>query len=183
MSALKDYIAQWQSGDDAAYDRLFRAMYTPLCRTAFQLLSDKQLAEDVVQEFFIQLWDKKDNLNITSTVEGYMKRAVINRSLNYLKVQKNKTSDLDIDIESNRQTIDQKLEQDEHRRAINHCVGLLPERRRQVFILYRFEDMRYAAIAEQLAISVKTVEVQLRQARLALRECLRKELKDFLPMK
>lgn len=181
MNDLKKLFDQLKSGDDAAYDIIFRQSYSTLCRTANQLLADRSLAEDVVQEFFIYLWGKRRDIIIDSNPLGYLKRAVINRSINQLNSKKGKTEEINESKTPISTPADNTLERQDHKRAIDFCVDQLPTKRRQVFILYRFEELKYKEIAALLKISVKTVEAQLRQARMALQLCLktRLELKNI----
>ncbi len=170
-----DTFDRWQRGDDEAFNELFRRYYSTLCRSAYLILRDRQKAEDIVQDFFINFWGKRNTLNIHSHPEQYMKRAVINRSINYVKSEKRHvelpTDHINLAVQPSK-----GLRREDDRKAIEFCMEKLPERRRHIFILYRYEHMKYAEISEFLNLSIKTVEAHLRNARLDLRKCLEKQL-------
>ncbi len=177
MDDIIQHIKKWQSGDDACYDIIFKHYYNVSCRTAFQLTRDRQAAEDIVQEFFISFWKKRERLAITTNPDAYFKRAIINRSINYIKSRKaQQGTDTIKDIPSLSNTAT-NLHRTDDQKVIKHCIEKLTPRRRQIFTLYRLEDLKYKEIAELLSISVKTVEVQLRLARESLRACLKLNLK------
>lgn len=175
-STDQQLISSLQNGNDQAMDILFRRHYGFICRAVYRVLKDDNLAEDIAQEVFLGLWKKRQNLNITTSVQAYLKRAAINKSLNYIRDQKVKFDDEDkIPILTNNQsTTQQHLEAADLQKAIDMAIGNLPERCRIVFSLSRFEEMSYQEIADKLEISIKTVENQISKALKYLRQELRK---------
>ena len=167
-------ITSLQNGEEQAMDILFRRHYSFICRAVYRVLKDSSLAEDIAQEVFYGLWKKRENLVITSSVQAYLKRAAINKSLNYIRDQKIKFDDEDQipQLSNNQSTTQQQLEADDLQKAINEAIGNLPEKCRLVFTLSRFEEMRYREIADQLNISIKTVENQISKALKILRSTL-----------
>ncbi|MFK8102525.1 MAG: RNA polymerase sigma-70 factor [Saprospiraceae bacterium] len=151
---------------DAVIDILFRRHYSFLCNAVYRIIPDKNLAEDLVQDVFFELWKKRENLVIKSSVKAYLKRAAVNKSLNYLRDQK-ATTDVEPSmpfLQSKQTTAIQHLEGEEMSKHISAAIEKLPLRCRQVFLLSRFEAMSYQQIAEKLDISVKTVENQISKA-------------------
>jgi RNA polymerase sigma-70 factor (family 1) len=167
-------------GDKAAFEQAFRVYYQSLCNYAVPLIKDKDEAEEVVQNVFFNIWRKRGALQINSSLKSYLYRSVHNDCLNKLKHVKVKT----LYAEDYRKTAGggfnsaaDTLEAKELGLKINSAIDALPEQCGNVFRLSRFENLRYAEIAAQLEISVKTVENHMGKALKILRE----QLKDYLP--
>ena len=156
-------------------EQLFRMHYRSLCIVAKNIVGDSAAAEDVVQDMFLKIWKKKNQLNINSELKAYIFRSTVNTALNYL--DKNKRS---LSFENNKIAelpgtgIEDKdpLVQSELEELIHQTIQDLPPKCRQIFIMSRFEDMKYAEIANQLGISIKTVENQMGKALSRVREKL-----------
>lgn len=173
----KIWMKKIQSGDAKAFEMLFHQYYGHLCLFATKILNNDAAAEEVVQEFFVKLWEKKEQLSIETSVKNYLFRAVKNQCLNYIKhnfVKENyiKTKEnenqLEIDFEENYVEVDLA-------RKIKESIDSLPEKRREIFRLSREEGLKYREIAQKLNISIKTVEAQMG---LAIKN-LREKLKDY----
>jgi len=154
----------------------FKANYKALCFAANNILSDYSAAEDVVQDVFVNLLKKDDSIVINSSLKGYIFRSTINASLNYVKKVKNTISMesevMDIHHYSGEFSED-SLEQLELEESINQAINLLPPKCKAVFLLNRYEDMKYREVAEHLGISIKTVENQMGKALRRLRSHLK----------
>ena len=165
-----------RNGEAAALDELFRRYYASLCRTAIRLVRDESTAEDIVQDFFALMWTKREGLPPNTTaVSGYLRTAVRNRSLNYLRDRKRiPVGDGELpDIAADRgQQPGAVLEKEELQQRINDAIDRLPERCRLVFVMSKIEEMSHREIASGLDISVKTVENQMTRAYKFLREYL-----------
>ena len=165
-----------REGKSAALDALFRRHYPSLCRVAIRLVRDEAAAEDIVQDFFASLWTKRVRLpEEPPSVGPYLRTAVRNRSLNFLRDQKRiPSSDEEMpDLAADR-TLEPgvALEKDEQRQRINHAIDRLPERCRLIFVMSKIEHMSQREIADALGISVKTVENQMTRAYKFLRDYL-----------
>ena len=172
----KELIKLLPQHPEQVIDVLFRRHYSFLCNAIYRIIRDKNIAEDLVQDVFFELWKKKENLFIKNSVKAYLKRAAVNKSLNYIRDQK-ATVDGEVTfpfLESKQSTAVQKLEAKEMNKHITDAIENLPPRCRQVFILSRFEAMSYQQIAEKLDISVKTVENQISKALKNLRIVVQK---------
>ena len=158
-----------------SYEELFRNWYVPLCKMIFRILKDKALTEDTVQEIFVRLWEKRDELKIETSLKSYLYRAAINTAFNVLEKNKRypRLSVQDMAIEV---PVSSGVEQDIHAKEleakINATLLKLPEACREVFVLSRQEGLSYKEIAETLSISVKTVENQMGKALKVFREAL-----------
>lgn len=159
---------------EQAIELLFRMYYEKVCQAVYKIIPKEEMTEDLAQEVFYELWRKKDQLSIKSSYLAYLRRAAINKALNYLRDQKIKLDDSTTvtQLKLHAPLSDEQLEASELQEIIDQAVDQLPERCRLVFILSRFEQMSYQEIADQLGISTKTVENQISKALKMLRETL-----------
>ena len=168
-------LAALAQGEEWALDNLFRAHYTYLCQAVFRVIGDRNLAEDLVQEVFYEVWRKRATLTINQSLRAYLKRAAVNRTLNYIRDQRlivDDESAMPLEVASEQIGALQQLEAEELEVQIEGAIRDLPERCRLVFGLSRFEEMSNKEIAAHLEISVKTVENQMTKALRLLREKL-----------
>lgn len=169
-------------GDKEAFRFFFEKYYSDLCNLVNLYLHDPVMSEEIVQDIFIYLWEKKENIRIESSLKSYLLRASKNRSLNYIR---NKKIKLDIYSRLNdfdKGTIempDSVLDSNQLREIINTAIDSLPGRCREIYILGKEKNMSYKEISEELGISVKTVEVQMGKALKKLREQLRPYYNDI----
>ena len=164
-----------QTDSDLAIDRIFRKYY-PLCKSvAIRILKDQHIAEDITQEVFMELWKKRNQHHINTALKAYLRRSVTNRCLNFIRDQKivfdgeDKLPDWSPATSHNALS---NMEANELSDALHKVIDALPERCRVVFMLSRFEELRYQEIAEQLDISIKTVENQISKALRLIRRSL-----------
>jgi RNA polymerase sigma-70 factor (ECF subfamily) len=160
---------------EALVESLFRDNFEALSRLAMKYIGDFDSSKDIVHEVFIAFWQKFEALPADTQYKSYLFTAVRNKSFNYLRDQKKDMNIMDAEIQAS-PVGDDSLESQELAREIDYALNLLPERCREVFELSRFEEMKYAQIAERLDISIKTVEAQMSKALRLMRE----HLKDFL---
>jgi RNA polymerase sigma-70 factor (ECF subfamily) len=162
--------------DREAFEILYNKYSARLFHAAYNLFRDSDVCEDLVQELFIDLWTKRNQLNITS-LEAYLKVAIRHRVIYYIRTKK-ATLDLDVvDELIEKYTADSKLLQNDISQLLETNVAQLPEKCRQIFTLSRKEYLSNKEIASRLNISIKTVENQMT---IALRY-LRTGLTDYLP--
>ncbi len=155
-----------QSGNRAAFRKLYDRYYKYLVVTAYNVLGDGEKARDLAQDTFFAVWTKRDRLNINSGVKSYLRRAVINRTLNYIESQRlnfDETEPVFINL-SEEATAQQQLEEEDLQQIINQAIDQLPKKCRIIFKLCRIEKMPYKEVAEQLGISTKTIENQMTKA-------------------
>ena len=150
----------------------------------YKVIPKGEITEDLAQEVFYELWRKKDHLVIRTSYVAYLRRAAINKALNYLRDQKIKLDDSTVvsQIKLSAPLSDEKLEAAELQKVIDSIVDQLPERCRLVFVLSRFEQMSYKEIAQEMGISTKTVENQISKALKLLKEALGPYLSVWLLM-
>ncbi len=165
-----------QKGDEEAFELLFKSYYAHLCLFASKIIEDEIAAEEIVQDYFVKLWEKKHQLSIESSLKNYLFRSVKNLCLNFIKhnnikaqyarqfvseAEKNNFSDYFMEVD-----LAKKIEE---------SIQSLPEKRREIFRMSRDEGLKYREIAEILKISIKTVETQMGLAIKTLRD----KLKDY----
>ncbi len=169
------------AGDINAFEMIFRTHYQPLCNYAYTFLQDKEEAEEIVQSTFLSVWEKKEALAIRTGVKPYLYAMVRNACLNVIKhekiKQKHAVEELATGIHSH-DSVSQAVASSELELRIQSAMEVLPEQCRLVFKLSRFEELKYSEIAEQLNISVKTVENHMGKALKIMRE----QLRDYLPV-
>ena len=161
---------------------MFRTWYPALCGFARKFIHNPMDAEELVQEMFVQLWDKRAGFQPTTSLKAYLYAAVRNRCFNHLEHLKVRQKSQDavaqrIEEQGRQSNPVQLMEESETQVRIEQAIADLPDRCRQVFELSRYEGLKYAEIAKKLDISPKTVEVQIGKA---LRQ-LRGSLRDLLP--
>lgn len=160
---------------------IFRTYYQPLCSYAYTFLQDKEEAEEIVQTTFLSVWEKKETLSIRTAVKPYLYAMVRNACLNVIKhekvKQKHAVEEVAMAIHSH-DSVSHAIVSSELELKIHQAMEKLPEQCRLVFKLSRFEELKYSEIADQLGISIKTVENHMGKALKIMRE----QLKDYLPL-
>ncbi|MEQ8336608.1 MAG: RNA polymerase sigma-70 factor [Cyclobacteriaceae bacterium] len=172
-----------KNGDTVAFEEIFRRYYNDLARYCFTLVRDETIAEEITQEVYIYLWEKKDNIEISSSLKSYLFSAIRNKSINYIKYELPKQRIL-IDISDTvlveGTVFHEKNDIKRLKKKIQVSINQLPEKCKQIFLLSRYGGMTYKEIAEDLDLSVKTVENQMSIALKKLRDLLESDLKNYL---
>lgn len=170
------WLAQLRAGDESALRRIFDRHYALLMGDIYRIVPDEDTCQDLAQEVFVELWKKRAELDIHTSLRAYLRRAAVNRALNYLKTSRRYSFDEPENIANTADTseydIRHKNEQDSLEKALHEAIDTLPEKCRLVFSLSRFEHLSHREIAEQLGISVKTIENQITKAMKLLRQAL-----------
>jgi RNA polymerase sigma-70 factor, ECF subfamily len=170
-----------KTGDITAFEMLFRTYYQPLCNYAYTFVQNRDEAEEIVQSTFLSVWEKRANLEIRTAVKPYLYAMVRNACLNVLKHEKIKQQHAAVELavaEKSVESVTRTVMASELETKIYEAMEKLPQQCRLIFKLSRFEELKYSEIAEQLDLSVKTVENQMGKALKIMRE----QLKDYLPL-
>jgi len=174
-----EWVNTIKSGDQGAFEKLFNHYCQQLINFTRRYVIDKQISENIVQDVFVSVWQRRSNLNPEKEIKTYLYTAARNEALKHLRHLNVEKKSYDRIVESYPETKhDIELEGKEIGDSINKAIDELPEKCREIFKLNRFENLKYAEIAEVLNISVKTVETQIGRA---LKK-LRKQLKPLLPL-
>jgi RNA polymerase sigma-70 factor, ECF subfamily len=166
--------------DEHALESLFREHFTGLCTFAAGYVKDDEAAKEIVQDAFVNLWEKRQSIDLSKPVRSYLSTSVRNRCLNYLRDNKKFSSDLlaleNLSYESVYDQPDKLVEADISNQ-ISLAIDELPEKCREIFMLSRNHHLKYQQIAGKLNISVKTVETQMSKAL----QHMRHRLAEYLP--
>jgi len=180
MKILQKSVAKKiKSGNIKAFEKLFKELYAPLCRSAQKYINDTNKVEEIVQDIFYNLWKNRENLDIKISLKSYLYKSVQNSCLLLIQhekvVEKYRTHIIYATKSDVQKTPDKVLEAKELNESIKASMEQLPERCREIFYLNRFEGLKYREIAERLSISQKTVEANISKALKLLRKNLTNE--------
>ena len=170
-----------KNGDLAAYEQIFKFHYPGISRYAASIVRDLTIGEEIAQEVLMYIWEKRHQINLNTSLKAYIYSSVKNKCINYIKLELPKlqsTTDLEqisSSTSSGMTTDDTEL----LKKKIQYAIDQLPEKCRNIFVLSRYGGLTYAEIAEDLEISVKTVENQMSIALKKLKESLSEELKEY----
>ncbi|WP_423128759.1 RNA polymerase sigma-70 factor [Gaoshiqia sp. Z1-71] len=188
MILEQELLKSVYKGNKKGFEILFRTYYKRLCAYAVSFVSQNDLAEDIVTDVFLKLWERRETLDISESVSSYLFRSVKNACINYLNREKsrkhtiseNEISWLNLKINypvSDKYPLSELIGR-ELEEKIREEIEKLPEQCREIFYLSRFEELSHKQIAEKLGISENTVKVQIYRALTKLRS----GLKHYLPV-
>lgn len=168
-----------KKGDILAFEELFRTFYAPMCDYCMRYVSDLDTAQEIVQDLFFKIWVRREEIVFNTSIKSYLYRSLHNQALNHLnhlKIHDRYQQFIEIRAKTDINYPTDVLEEQDMERIMKIALGKLPEKRRKIFELSRFENLKYNEIADRLNISVKTVESQMTKAL----EQLRKVLDNYL---
>ena len=146
----------------------FHNYYRPLCLFALRLLDNADEAEDVVQDTFAALWEKRDTLHKIVSIKSYLYTAVRNNCLMKLRSKKEFDSVEELQL-MDEYTPEEVIARAELEAKLWKMIDDLPERQREIFLMAKRDGMAYREIAEETGLSVKTVENHVTRALKSLR--------------
>jgi len=175
MELEQDLAARLNSGDMEAFRQIYQK-YTPVMQSFAAKFTDASTAQDLVQDVFMRVWVNRESSPIHSDVQSYLFRAVRNRCINHLehlKVHASYESREIIDLQIREaeffQSPEQLLIRQEQIDRVRAEIGKLPGKTREAFKMAYLEDRKAAEIAEEMNVSVRTVETQIYKALKTLR--------------
>jgi RNA polymerase sigma-70 factor (ECF subfamily) len=181
QAAIEFNDHDFKLNDINSFEHVYTTYFTGLHRYVNSIINDEMESEEIVQNVFIKLWERKDTLDIQLSLKAYLYKSVYNESLNWLKHQKVKQAyeshSLYVMKQKSAPEAHEELASKTLQQKIREALLDLPEQCRTIFQLSRFEELKYREIAHQLNLSEKTVENQMGKA---LR-ILRLKLGDYLP--
>lgn len=161
-------IRRLQAGDEGALKEIFHLYYDGLVYFATPILKDQDRARDMVQDVFFKIWEKRESLDIKTSIKAYLYMAVRNHALNVIKKDaRMELSDDEANLAQLSGTHDgsyDRLREKDLQQKLAACLNMLSPKCREVFELSRFEQFSNKEIAETLDISIKTVENQMTKA-------------------
>lgn len=174
LSSERDLQRRIRAGEEGAFDSVFRAHYAHLVRMADSIIREPALAEEIAQEVLLELWRRRESLEVEQTFRAYLIRSTRNRALNHIRHERvvaRQAAVAALESRSSPSAEDEVLGV-ELERAVHDAIEALPENCREVFLLSREQGLKYAEIATVLDVSIKTVEKRMGQALSELRQRL-----------
>lgn len=183
---FEEWCRRLKASDRAAYARVFEALYDPLFRYVCSITKEAASARDVTQDVFIRLWEVRDSLDPSQSLEAYLYRMARNRAYNHERRLQTRTEKEDAvreqstaqpaapeqpDILTDAQRLEDRLQ---------HWIDQLPDRQREALILSRYEGLSHDTIAEVMEISSRTVNNHIVRALKRLRKRIRAYEPDLL---
>lgn len=168
-------LQQLKTGDTKAYDAIFLKYYKLLCVNAYFYLRDEQEAKDLVQAFFLEMWEKNIYMRLNGDIKGYLFRSVQNKCLNYIRQQ---------ETQSKRQEkltdylFNNNDEQQEHSNTdgiytkLDGALNDLSKQRKEALTLVYLQDKKYKEAADIMGISINSLKTHLKTGLKSLRETL-----------
>lgn len=180
MEQDKEVIHQFRSGNEDAFEQIFHAYYKALVHYAKTILKDMDDSEDIVQQVFVSVWEKRLNIEVHTSLKAILYKSVYNACLNRLKQQqvRNGYAKEVIQLHNEQGITQDSVQQKELQHKIEAAINMMPEQCAKIFKMSRFEQMKYQEIADALNLSVKTIENQMGKALKIMRE----QLKEYLPL-
>lgn len=173
---LKKIIAELAHDNDSAMDELFNYYYPRLYNFSRSFLKMEDGIDDLLQEVFVKLWQKRKNINSADTFNAYIFTIARNLLLNELRSRlnnqkmKDRLHDLSVAEEY---SLFKQIEYNDLKEKIELAIGELPARGKEIFMLSRNDGLSHKEIAEKLQISTKTVEYHITQSTSFLKQKLR----------
>jgi RNA polymerase sigma-70 factor, ECF subfamily len=175
---LQKLAQQIRAGNEKAFAELFDVYYKPLTFYSLRIVKSLAVAEELVQDLFCRLWEKREEIIIEQSFKAYLYGAVRLNSLHYLRDNKLHNRKLEsIGWErSDFDSTNDKLAEADIYDILEKTLANLPERSSEIFTLNRIDGLKYREIAAKLSLSEKTVEAHISQ----VLKLLRKNLRDFI---
>jgi len=168
----KFLINRLKKGEEAAYELLFKEYYQLLTVFANKYLNDIENAKEIVQDLFVHLYEKRDHLDINSSLKSYLFRSTHNRCINYINAQKirGKYADHVKQIDNSKEnSLENEVNKTELEHALYKAIDDLPPKCQIIFKMNRFEGLSNSEIADKLSLSKRTIETQISKALKILR--------------
>src|SRR5512133_1599974 len=178
--AEEQMISAIREGDYRAFELLFSGYYSELCRFAKSYVHSDSVAEDLVSDLFVKIWEQPHLLAANTSLKGYLHRSIHNICINYITRSGSRLEDHDPETLKNLDNLipssDDPLMSTELETEIQKAISLLPAEYSKIFLMSRKFLLSHKEIAEQLKISENTVKVQIYRALTKLRDALREYL-------
>ncbi len=170
----KDDFNWLKMGDEREFERFFHAQFRPLVAHAIKFVRDPEEAQEIVQDTFVRLWDKREEIQAETSLSAYLYTSVRNHCYNLSKHQEVQNKFRDYVRHSSSEFEDEANDREEL--LLDHMeevVGSLPDQCQLIFRMNKFEGLKYQEIADSLDLSVKTIENQMGKALKIVREKMR----------
>jgi len=168
---LTRLIAQ---GDEQAFERVFLQWFDGLYAYAFSVIKEQVGAEEVVQTVFCRIWEKRASLKVHTSLKAYLYGSVYHECISWLRREEKRRRHRAQVMKRGEGTVDpeDRAAMGELKATLQQALKELPQQCRAIFLLSRYGELRYQEIADQLDLSIKTVETQISKALKLLRQKL-----------
>ncbi len=181
------FFHRFKKGDELAFEKIFKSNHHQIIGFCNQFINDKDKSKSLAQETFINLWINREKIETINGIKAFLYTYAKSSCLNYIRHKKviSKYEDKQLQLKEdqlNREVLESldfsSLEFTEFEELIKQSINKLPEKCRQVFTMSRFEGKMNKEIAENLNISIKSVEANMTRAL----KTLRSDLSEYLPV-
>jgi RNA polymerase sigma-70 factor (ECF subfamily) len=169
----QDYIRCFQNGEEKGFNFFFREYYAALCYFSFQIINNRQVAEEIADETLMKLWERHTDFNNALSIKSFLYTTARNTSLNWLREQKRyhkRVNELAYLRSETDVPVLHKIVEAELYREIHLSLKTLPPKCRQIFQMLFVEGKDYRQIAEELNLSINTIRSQKARALLLIRQ-------------
>lgn len=160
-------LHRFRDGDVEAFRKIYETFCDPLYRFAYSYLKDEFESEEIVQDVFLKVWEKRAEVDVQKSFKSYLYRITVNKVFNALKHrvvrQKYEQQAMRSD-QHTEETPESSIQFNELNEKLEHLLNELPEQQRTIFVMSRWKGMSNAEIADQLNLSIRTVENQIYRA-------------------
>jgi RNA polymerase sigma-70 factor, ECF subfamily len=163
-SSADQFYKELKNNNKEQFNQLFTDFYVNLCRFAYTYVKDNDIAEEIVQEIFISLWEKRQSIVITTSVRSFLYTSIKNKALNYIRNEKTRISHEHEFAREQAAKFSQIInfcEREELTQLIDQAIAELPEQCRTIFEMSRNDGLTYHEIAQRMSLSPKSVENQM----------------------
>ena len=168
-------LDNFRQGRGDAFSQIFQELYAALCFYGLQITGDQAVAEDIVEEAFIKIWERREMFHQYNTLKSYLYTIVRNESINWLKVQNRRSTALNDPAAANQQPEKlawENLIQAEIIRELHAAINRLSPKRRKIFTMLYQEGKSVKEVAKELNISINTIKSHKKEGLIFLRKIL-----------
>jgi RNA polymerase sigma-70 factor (family 1) len=164
-------LEKLKAGDENAYRTVFVEYYPLLLAFAFKIIRNEAQAKDAVQNVFLKMFASREGVHVQLNLRSYLLTAIRNECLNLIRKESRlQEHHNDVVRDQDEFFFNDAIEQAENESQIYKAIKSLPEQCQRIFIMSRLDDKRNSEIADELGISIRTVETQISNALKALRK-------------
>ncbi|KAA6333884.1 ECF RNA polymerase sigma factor SigW [termite gut metagenome] len=175
-------LVKIREGDIKTFEQVFRLYYPSLCLYACGITGRRDAAEEIVQELFYTLWKNRESLQIVRSLKMYLYGAVQKQSMKYFEHnnvrERYRQYVLSTETETSTSDPQKGMEYQELKEVIDRTLNKLPQRRYRIFQMHHTDGMKYREIAEELSLSMKTIEAEMTRTYRILREEIEKYMRE-----
>jgi RNA polymerase sigma-70 factor (ECF subfamily) len=165
----QELVLNLKKGDRVAFDLLFYKYYKLLLGNALLIVEDEYCAKDIVQNFFIDFWQKKIYEHLEGDIKGYLFKSVYNSSLNYLKQKKNYQKHIS-NYQNRIPVVIYQKELTGLQSELSPIISEFPVQQKRAFTLVYMLQLKYEEAAQEMGVSINTIKTHLKNSLVLLRK-------------